>query len=110
MAILADAAGNFAGTSDKDVTMKKFISSALLAFVLLASFVPSWAADTPVNVNTANAQMLADSLYGVGASKAEAIVQWRSANGPFTSLDQLLEVQGIGKSFLTKNEGRILLK
>lgn len=62
-----------------------------------------------VNVNSATASELQKALVGIGAKKAEAIVQYREAHGPFTSLEQLLEVQGIGKATLEKNKDRILL-
>ncbi len=49
----------------------------------------------PVNVNTADAQQLT-ALPGVGPATAQAILDYRTSNGPFTSVDQLLEVRGIG--------------
>jgi competence protein ComEA len=63
-----------------------------------------------VNINKADAETLADVLVGVGASKAKAIVEYREAHGPFTSLDQLEEVAGIGKSILNTNRQRIKLE
>lgn len=64
-------------------------------------------ASTPVNINTADASTLADSLDGVGLSKARAIVAWRDAHGPFESADQLTEVKGIGASLVDRNRGAI---
>lgn len=54
-----------------------------------------------VNLNTATAQQL-DALPGVGPVTAAAIVAWRDANGKFTSVDQLAEVDGIGPGRLEK--------
>ena len=48
-----------------------------------------------INLNTATVQQL-DTLPGVGPVTAAAIVAWRDANGKFTSVDQLAEVDGIG--------------
>jgi competence protein ComEA len=48
-----------------------------------------------INLNTATVQQL-DTLPGVGPVRAAAIVAWRDANGKFTSVDQLGEVDGIG--------------
>ncbi len=62
-----------------------------------------------VNVNDADAQTIQRVLLGVGRSKAEAIVAYREANGRFYSLEELLEVKGIGKSTLKKNTGRIVI-
>jgi competence protein ComEA len=43
-----------------------------------------------------------DALPGVGPVTAAAIVAWRTANGRFTSVDQLGEVDGIGPARLEK--------
>lgn len=48
-----------------------------------------------VSLNTASAQELTQ-LPGVGEATAEAIVAHREANGPFTAVDGLLDVKGIG--------------
>lgn len=63
-----------------------------------------------VNINKADEQVIADVLVGVGAAKAKAIVQFREEHGPFTSIDQLLDVNGIGESTLTTNRERITLE
>ena len=41
-------------------------------------------------------------LPGIGPKKAEAIVAWRDANGPFPTVEGLLEVKGIGESTLRR--------
>ncbi|MET4674554.1 helix-hairpin-helix domain-containing protein [Luteibacter sp. ME-Dv--P-043b] len=64
-------------------------------------------ASTPVNVNTADAPALAQSLDGVGLAKAQAIVAWRDAHGPFESADQLTEVKGIGQALVDRNREAI---
>ncbi|QRY78718.1 ComEA family DNA-binding protein [Pseudomonas sp. PDNC002] len=62
-----------------------------------------------VNINTASVEELQKSLKGIGKVKAQAIVDYRAANGPFATIDQLLEVKGIGKATLEKNRDRITL-
>jgi competence protein ComEA len=62
-----------------------------------------------VNINSADAQMLSDGLKGVGLKKAEAIIQWRKRNGDFNSLEQLLEVKGIGEKTLRDNRPNMTL-
>lgn len=52
-----------------------------------------------VNINAADATGL-ESLPGVGPVTAAAILSWREANGPFSSVDQLAEVDGIGPATL----------
>ncbi len=82
--------------------MKKLLF--LIAFLLTTS-VSGYAA--PVDVNSADAQMLADSLSGVGPKLAAAIVQYRKQNGPYQSIEDLLNVRGIGPVVLEKNRGDI---
>ena len=52
-----------------------------------------------VNLNTASASEL-ETLPGIGEVIAQRIVDHRTANGPFASVDQLLDVSGIGDSIL----------
>ena len=54
---------------------------------------------TLVNLNTAD-QAALDTLPGVGPVTADAILAWRDSNGAFTSVDELLEVDGIGEATL----------
>jgi len=54
-----------------------------------------------VNINTADETTL-ESLPEVGPVTAQAIITWRTQNGGFTSVDQLLDVDGIGDATLTK--------
>lgn len=62
-----------------------------------------------VNINTADAETLAQALTGIGARKAQAIVAWRDANGGFDSLEQLTEVKGIGQATVEKNRHKLSL-
>ncbi len=83
--------------------------AARMAFAL-AVVMPAFAfAGTPVNINQADASTIAKSLDGIGQSKADAIVAWRDAHGPFKSADDLTQVKGIGKATLERNRASILL-
>lgn len=62
-----------------------------------------------ININTATASELQKALIGIGAKKAQAIVHYRETHGKFIAIEQLLEVQGIGKATLEKNRERIML-
>jgi len=62
-----------------------------------------------ININTADVEVLA-SLKGIGTKKAEAIVAWREQNGGFTSIEQLLEVKGIGAAILDANRESLRVK
>ena len=54
-----------------------------------------------VNINTANAAEL-QTLTGVGPSMAQSIIDERTQNGPFTSIDDLMRVSGIGEKKFAK--------
>ncbi|MGN7739585.1 ComEA family DNA-binding protein [Pseudomonas sp. 22526] len=60
-----------------------------------------------VDINRADAATLQRELLGVGEVKAKAIVAYREANGAFSSVDELLEVKGIGKAILESNREKL---
>ncbi len=59
------------------------------------------AATTKVNLNTATVEQL-DTLPGVGPVTAQSILSWRAENGRFSSVEDLLEVKGIGDATLAE--------
>jgi competence protein ComEA len=60
-----------------------------------------------VDLNAADASTLQRELSGIGEAKAKAIVAYRDNNGPFASVDELLEVKGIGKAILERNRDKL---
>jgi competence protein ComEA len=76
-------------------------SILLTIMIMLAGSAPAWAG--PVDINTADAEMLAAAIDGVGERKARAIVEYRRQHGPFRSVDELVEVKGIGLSTVENN-------
>ena len=62
---------------------------------------PSEPADTRIDINTASLQDL-DQIYGVGPVTAQRIIDYRASIGRFSSVDQLLDIDGIGPKTLEK--------
>ncbi|RYD54555.1 MAG: ComEA family DNA-binding protein [Sphingobacteriales bacterium] len=62
------------------------------------------------NLNTADASTLQRELNGIGQAKAQAIVAYREANGPFQSVDELLEIKGIGNALMERNRDKLILE
>ncbi len=87
-----------------------FMMSLAVLLSLPVSAEPGSAMPVKVNINQADAQTLADALVGVGLQRANAIVKYRQAYGPFTSLDELEDVNGIGKSTIERNKAVISLE
>ncbi|MEE4571862.1 helix-hairpin-helix domain-containing protein [Pseudomonas alliivorans] len=63
-----------------------------------------------INLNKADAETFQKELAGVGKNKADAIVAYRENHGEFTSVDELIEVKGIGKSILEKNRDKLTVE
>ena len=60
----------------------------------------------PVNLNTATSEEL-QTLPGVGEATAAAILEDREANGPFTSVEDVMRVSGIGEKKFAKMRERL---
>ncbi|MEP1470566.1 MAG: helix-hairpin-helix domain-containing protein [Halieaceae bacterium] len=93
------------------------VALALTACAGYLSFSPSALAEpaselgqtATVNINKADASALAAGLTGVGLSRAQDIVRYREAYGPFAAVEELTDVKGIGASTLEKNRSVITL-
>jgi len=55
-------------------------------------------------LNKASAGEIAQKLNGVGIKKAQAIIELRNKLGKFKRVEQILDVKGIGKATLEKNQ------
>ncbi len=68
------------------------------------------AQSTRLNINTASAEQIAKGLNGIGLKKAQAIVAYRKANGPFKSVAELVEVKGIGPAIVERNLNQMTVR
>lgn len=83
--------------------LKIFITACMLMFS--ASMLAA-----PVDINTADVKTLETELVGVGQSKAQAIVDYRKSHGKFSSINDLVNVKGIGNKIIEKNKEKLVLK
>lgn len=83
--------------------MKRFLA---LTITLLSCISLAHAA---VNLNTAGVEEL-DAVKGISPNKAKAIVDYRSKNGPFKSLDELKSVKGFGDKSVAKLRGELTVE
>jgi competence protein ComEA len=90
---------------DKGVNRMKTINLALIALCLS---LPAFA--SPVNINKASAEQIAQALKGIGIKKAQAIVSYRNKNGAFKKNADIVAVKGIGASIFKNNSKDIKLK
>src|SRR5690242_2106099 len=77
-----------------------------LLLVLTMWLVMIGAAFAQVNINTATKEQL-DGLKGIGPAKAQAIIDYRTKNGPFKTVDDLEKVNGIGPATMKEIRGSI---
>lgn len=101
--------------------MKKLIGVTMIALVVvtLSGFTtPAFATTVKkgvtatvakVNINKATAAELT-AIKGIGAKKAEAIVEFRKKNGDFQKLEDLMLVKGIGEKIFQKIKSQITIQ
>ena len=58
-------------------------------------------AQVKINLNAAKAEQLLHIIKGIGAKRAQAIVEYREQHGPYKSIQDLAAVQGLGEHFIS---------
>jgi competence protein ComEA len=106
--------------TNRRITMKpKNITAAIFAVLVLCLGSVAQANDLSgqlsgdvmtVNVNEADAVSIANTLVGIGISRAQAIVDYRDQYGRFYSAQELTSVKGVGQSTVEKNLSRISIE
>jgi competence protein ComEA len=83
------------------------LTATLLGITLLGTALAAAQEPSPkVDLNRASVEQL-ETLPQVGPVLAQRIVEFRSKQGPFRTVDDLLKVQGVGEKLLTKLRDRI---
>jgi competence protein ComEA len=106
-----DAAGGFVAEADKNslnlaarvedaerLDIPYIVGSAPAmqeSFTVISEGTPSTSNEDLVNINTASAEEL-DTLPGIGPTTAQNIIAYRDENGPFGSIEDIVNVSGIG--------------
>lgn len=65
--------------------------------------------DDRVSINDATPEQLSTAMNGVGLKKAQSIVSYREQYGPFSAIEQLKEVPGIGNVLVERNAAKLKL-
>ncbi len=79
--------------------MKATLCAVLLSFSMVSY--SAFAADHTINLNKAIVSELTQSFKGIGKKRAQAIVDYRMSHGNFKSVEDLAQVRGFGRSFVT---------
>lgn len=61
-----------------------------------------------VNINTADEKLL-DTLPGIGPAMAKRIIEYRETQGPFTAIEELKRVKGIGEAKFAKLKDKVCI-
>lgn len=88
-------------SSQQAMSAEKTIEAATEQALAAGESVNSEAASDLVDINSADARLLS-TLPGIGPKTAEKITAYRAANGPFNTVDDLLNISGIGSRKLEK--------
>ena len=65
--------------------------------------------DSQISLNQATAEQLAEVMDGIGLKKAQNIISYREKHGPFSTIEQLKDVPGIGTTIMERNLSRLKL-
>ena len=86
---------------------RSYFTISILALMLIVGFSGvGFAGDGKVDLNASTAKEL-QQLPGIGKGLAKRIVDYRTTNGPFKSVEELMQVRGIGKKTFAKMKERI---
>ena len=86
-----------------------FFSKTFTALLFALAVAGAAQASPRINLNTADVATLDRGMDGIGPAKAAAIVEHRRVHGPFRTVEQLVNVKGIGPATLELNRDRIMV-
>jgi competence protein ComEA len=83
-------------TIQKNKVLALGLAAAIVVFSLASAYAQSAAPKAKVNINTASASEL-ETLPRVGPKVAQRIIDFRTKNGNFKKVEEIMKVQGIGE-------------
>ena len=101
--------GGIAETNGSRFQRLRQLAIAMGAALLVSMNSLAWAGE-PVNINLASAEEIVEALSGVGLAKANRIVEYRQAYGPFEHVDEIAAVRGNRQATVEKSRYAIHLR
>jgi competence ComEA-like helix-hairpin-helix protein len=86
-----------------EMSFTRTLALVLALLVSLGASFSLFAEEKKIDINTADAETIAEVMEGVGSKKAQAIVADRNAHGAFLTVDDLMRVKGIGQKIVEQN-------
>ncbi|EJQ49016.1 comEA protein [Bacillus cereus BAG6X1-2] len=107
------AGGLLPDADRKKVNLAQMVQDQMLLYVPnknepVQEGVASSKSEGKVQINTASKEQL-EKITGIGSRKAESILKYREEHGPFQKIDDLLEIDGIGRKSLEKIKDQIII-
>ncbi len=88
---------------------RSYFTLNMLALMLIVSFSGmAFASEVKIDLNATTTKQL-QQLPGIGKGLAKRIVEYRTTNGPFKSVEELVKVKGIGKKTYAKMKERLMI-
>ncbi|MDE0144336.1 MAG: helix-hairpin-helix domain-containing protein [Nitrospira sp.] len=91
----------------RNIHQRSHFTISIMALMLIVSLSGmGFAADSQVDLNTSTVKEL-QQLPGIGKGLAKRIVDYRTANGPFKTVEDLIRVKGVGKKTFARMQDRL---
>lgn len=100
------AGGLRTGADASDVNQARLLKDGEQVYIYSAQSAMRARPTGPININRASRSEF-ESLNGIGPVLASRIIAYRKANGPFSTIEDLLKVPGIGESVFSKFKSKI---